>query len=102
MNVEKFDRDKFEKEWATTASPPLPLDGLIFYLKEGREIDFNYQGQSYFINHSRKGRTVWIGRTAVSETYDDNFIENLDKIFLQGKSLTDIFRDEEGLIEFLY
>ncbi|MEC6748578.1 hypothetical protein VXN63_08460 [Marinilactibacillus sp. XAAS-LB27] len=102
MNEEEFDEEKFEKEWGNEPTP-LPLNGLIYYLEYGREIEFSYRGQSYFIDHSSKeGRTVWIDQTAVSEAYNDDFIENLDKIFLQGKSLTDIFRDEEGLIEFLY
>lgn len=85
----------YEKE---LPNPTISLEDLIDYIKHGREIEFSYRGQSYFIDHGRKGRAVWIDQTAVSETYDDNFIENLDNIFLQGKSLTDIFRNKEGII----
>ncbi len=96
MSNEGFDVDEYEKG---TEYAPLPLEGLIYYLKHGREIEFSYQGQSYFIGHSREGRTVWIDQTAVSKTFEKNFEEHLSEIFLKSKSLADIFRDEEGVIE---
>ncbi len=86
----------YEKE---LPNPTISLEDLIDYIKHGREIEFSYQGQSYFIDHSSKeGRTVWIDQTAVSRTYKKDFEEHLSEIILQDKSIADIFRNREGII----
>lgn len=83
-------------------NPSISLEDLIDYIKHGREIEFSYQGQSYFIDHSREGRTVWSEKTAVSKTFEKDFEEHLSEIILKDKSIADIFRNKEGIIEFIY
>ncbi len=85
----------YEKE---LPNPTISLEDLIDYIKHGREIEFSYQGQSYFIGNGPEGRTVWIDQTAVSQTFEKDFEEHLSEIILQDKSIADIFRNKEGII----
>lgn len=83
---------------------PFSYELLVFYLKQGREIEFKYDGVEYFISHESKGRAVWQGKIQLSDFfYIDSDDEKqltllLNKIKIENKSLKTIFQNHKAFI----
>lgn len=91
------------------AGAPLNIDHLIFYLKQGREIEFIYNEKEYFISNEKKGRAVWKEKDRITNYFEVNptdefntLKELLDTINVDGKSLKKIFEDNEGLAQTIF
>lgn len=68
---------------------------FLFFLKQGREIEFNYDGKEYFISNTREGRTFWAGQTKICELYDEQPTEILTYIKIDGKTLKDLIEQNQ-------
>ncbi|MFL2106572.1 hypothetical protein [Mycobacteroides abscessus] len=85
------------------AGTPLDFDQLIFYLEQGREIEFTYEGVEYFISNSKKeGRALWSGNQKLSANFTTFNLEVLKNIKLQDKSLDDIFKTHKGFVQAVF
>lgn len=73
---------------------------LVFYLKQGREIEFKYNGEDYFISHGPEGRALWQEKEQLSDFFniddDENLIVILNRIEIKNKSLINIFQNNEA------
>lgn len=82
---------------------PLDLDQLIFYLEQGREIEFTYEGVEYFISNSKKeGRALWCGNQKLSVNFTTFNSSLLKNIKLQDNNLYDIFKTHKGLVQTIF
>lgn len=84
------------------AGTPLEFEHLVFYLRQGREIEFTYNGEEYFISNSKEGRTLWKGTIQMSEYFEVNDSEALKNIKIKNKSLVEIFKNHEGIVQTVF
>lgn len=75
------------------------LEQLLFYVKQGREIEFMFEGKEYFISNEQKGRTVWSGKSRLCDYYPDEQIDSLLAVHLDGTPIQDIFHSLQGFIQ---
>jgi len=80
----------------------ISLKHLVFYLKQGREIEFRFEGKEYFISNEQKGRTVWSGKSRLCDSYSDEQIDSLLAVRLDGTSIQDIFHSLQGSIQTIF
>lgn len=81
------------------AGQSISYEHLMFYLEEGREIEFIYQGKEYFISNSSEGRAIWMGKTRVSEYYGTKNKEFTEAAKINGLTLKQLFQDEKNEVE---
>ncbi|KIL53483.1 hypothetical protein KP77_04590 [Jeotgalibacillus alimentarius] len=67
------------------AGSRISYDQFLFYLKQGREIEFDYQGATYFISHYAEGRALWVGELQLSDYFSVS-----DLSFLASAKIDDI------------
>lgn len=77
------------------AGESISYEHFLFYLEQGREIEFVYQKKEYFISHSLEGRAVWIGQKRVSEYFDDFTQYIIDYVKIDGITLADLIKRKE-------
>ncbi|SHH42167.1 hypothetical protein [Tepidibacter thalassicus] len=70
---------------------------LLKDLSIGREIEFKYNNNVYGLLNSSQGWVFVCNNTKESSYYDDvyEFIELLDKTLIQGKTIKQIFDNNE-------
>ncbi|WP_225742870.1 hypothetical protein [Marinilactibacillus sp. Marseille-P9653] len=79
------------------------LETLIFCLTWGREVQFDYLGKEYFLDSAHGDKHVlWKETTQIGEEFTDVTEENLSKLYIEGKSVADIFKDGEALVTLIY
>lgn len=83
---------------------PFSYELLVFYLKQGSEIEFKYDGEEYFISHESKGRAVWQDKKRLSDFFHINSDDEeqltllLNTTKIKNKSLKTIFQNHEAFI----
>ncbi|MFB7159799.1 hypothetical protein [Lysinibacillus sp. NPDC056232] len=77
------------------AGKSISYQHLLFYLEQGREIEFVYKEKEYFISHSLEGRTVWNGQKRISEHFRDNDVSLLESTKIEGRTLADLLKQNE-------
>lgn len=72
---------------------------LLFYLNEGREIEFCYKGKEYFIPHYMEGRVLLNedGDNLNAYTQDSTKFTQITQI--DGLTLKDIFQNHLDQVE---
>ena len=68
---------------------------LLFYLEQGREIEFVYQEKEYFISNSSEGRALWIGRTRISKFFTEREKDIAEFTKINGITLADLFKQNK-------
>ncbi|WP_028274914.1 hypothetical protein [Atopococcus tabaci] len=84
------------------AGTPLEFDHLVFYLRQGREIEFIYDGEEYFISNSKEGRALWKETIQLSDYFEIDDLEALSNIKIKNKNLADIFKNSEGIVQTVF
>lgn len=74
------------------AGESISYEHLLFYLEQGREIEFVFQGKKYFISYTSEGRAVWQGQTRISEYLGEPHKNILNSAKINGILLTDLFK----------
>lgn len=73
----------------------ISYEHFLFYLKQGREIEFVYHGKEYFISHTSEGRVLWMGREVVSEHFGSDDQDILDHVKIDGIILAELIKGKE-------
>lgn len=81
------------------AGQSISYEDLMFYLEEGREIEFLYQEKVYFISNSSEGRALWKEKTRLSEYFDAKNKEFVSAAKVDGISLKQLFQDENSKVK---
>lgn len=82
---------------------PMTLEVLMYYLKWGREVQFDYLGKKYFLDSDHGAKHVlWIETIQIGEEFTDVTEENLSKLFIEDKSVADIFKDGEAKVTLIF
>ncbi|ADC52347.1 hypothetical protein BpOF4_21759 (plasmid) [Alkalihalophilus pseudofirmus OF4] len=79
------------------AGKSISYQQLLYYLEQGREIEFTYKGKEYLISNSSEGRAIWSGQTLVSNSSSDDSISLIQSTKIEGIPLIDLFK--QGLIK---
>jgi len=72
---------------------------LLFYLEQGREVEFLYQEKEYFISYSSEGRAVWRDQTRLSLYFGHRHKELVDTVKIDGVTLKQLFQDKKNKVE---
>ncbi|MCM2675533.1 hypothetical protein [Alkalicoccobacillus plakortidis] len=75
---------------------------LLYYLKQGREIEFMYNKIEYFICHSVEGRAVWSGTVRLTDHYDDRNEEFINTATIEGVTVAEIFKNKQAEITTIF
>lgn len=83
------------------ASPENKMDysRLIYYLKQGREIEFFYDEKEYFIPNYEKGRVILNEEGENLNHYIEDPEEFAEKAKINGLTLKDIFQNQSDKLE---
>ena len=81
------------------AGQSISYEHLMFYLEEGREIEFIYQGKEYFISNSSEGRAIWMGKTRGSDYFGVMNKEFTEAAKIDGITLKQLFQDENSKVK---
>ncbi|WP_078379844.1 hypothetical protein [Sutcliffiella halmapala] len=73
----------------------ISYEHLLYYLEQGREVEFIYQGKEYFISYSKDGRTVWTCKTRVSDCFGDRHKNTVDFTKIDGITLAELFKQNK-------
>ncbi|SIT91176.1 hypothetical protein [Edaphobacillus lindanitolerans] len=73
----------------------ISYEHFLFYLEQGREIEFVYQAKEYFISRSLEGRAVWDGKTKLGECSGESHQDIVHIIRIDGVSLTDLINQNQ-------
>lgn len=73
---------------------------FLFFLKQGREIEFTYNGEEYFIPNHKKGRVLLNEEGDHSNHYIENMEEFVSNAKIDGLTLKEIFQNQNDKIEF--
>ncbi|WP_332698722.1 hypothetical protein [Halalkalibacter lacteus] len=68
---------------------------LLFYLEQGREIEFTYKGKEYFISNSLEGRAVWKGDIKLSEYFSNDNISLIESVKIEEVTLANLFKQNK-------
>ncbi|WP_017471966.1 hypothetical protein [Amphibacillus jilinensis] len=68
----------------------ISYEHFLYQLDTGREIEFSYNNQEYFIAHDKKGRVLWKGKNRLSEYYDDKNETFLSSVQIEGVTLKEL------------
>ncbi|KHF38212.1 hypothetical protein [Halalkalibacter okhensis] len=85
-----------------SAGESMNYEHLMFYLEQGREIEFVYQGKEYFISNTSEGRAVWAGQTRISEYFGERHIDVVRFTKLDGIPLADLFQQNKTKITTIF
>ena len=77
------------------AGKSISYEHLLFYLEQGREIEFVYQKKEYFISYSTEGRALWTGQTRISEYFGDRHKDIVNCTKIDGIALVDLFKQNK-------
>ena len=83
------------------AGKSISYQHLLFYLEQGREIEFVYKEKEYFISNSSEGRTVWNGQKRITEHFKDN-VSLLELTKIEGSTLADLLKQSEVKISTIF
>lgn len=72
---------------------------FLFYLKQGREIEFIYKDKEYFLSNSKEGRALWCGQTMLSEYFNAEDLNKLNHIKIDNYSIIELFQNFENEIK---
>jgi len=75
---------------------------LLFYLEQGREIEFVIQGKEYFISYTPEGRAVWTGETRISEYFGERHKDIVNCTKIDGIFLADLFKQKKARITTIF
>lgn len=80
----------------------ISYERFLFYLNQGREIEFVYNGIEYFISHTLEGRDVWIGQTKISEYIGELHEEIIENTKIDGVMLVDLIKQNQITINTVF
>ena len=88
------DQENFED---LPANAKISYEHFLFYLKQGREIEFLYNDKEYFIsNSSLEGRSLWTGKIQLSEFFNINDnISLLESVKIEEVTLADLLKENK-------
>lgn len=87
--------DKQKKFDDVPTGESISYEHFLFYLEQGREIEFVYHEKEYFISHTSKGRAVWMGQKMVSENFDNHNQYIIDHVKIDGTTLAELIKKKE-------
>ncbi len=87
--------DKQKKFNDVPAGESISYEHFLFYLEQGREVEFVYQEKEYFISHTLEGRAVWMDQEVVSEHFGDLNQDIIDDVKIDGITLADLIKRKE-------
>ncbi|KAB2336593.1 hypothetical protein F7731_09510 [Cytobacillus depressus] len=73
----------------------ISYEHFLFYLEQGREIEFVYKGKEYFISRSLEGRSVWDGQTKVGECFGEFHQDIVNTTKIDGVTLADLIKQNK-------
>lgn len=76
------------------AGESISYEQLLFYLEQGREIEFVYEEKEYFISNSSGGRALWIGQTRISGYFGETY-RDIVNFKIDGLSLVNLFKQNK-------
>ncbi|TDM15328.1 hypothetical protein [Macrococcus bovicus] len=85
-------KDKYEDFQDVPAGYPIEYNHFLYYLETGREVEFLYDNQIYFISNQGEGRTLWHDGKQISKFFKDNQIF-INEVKIDDLSLREIFSD---------
>ncbi|GAE33674.1 hypothetical protein [Halalkalibacter akibai] len=68
---------------------------FLYYLKQGREIEFMYQHKEYFISHTSEGRALWAGQIRLSKYFGESNEDLANFAKIGGVPLGDLFKQNK-------
>lgn len=77
------------------------FDHFLHLLYTGREIEFVYQNEVYFIGNFEEGRVVCYPNGTYSEAHKDA-MTMLEEVNIKNRSLRNIFEQEDYLLETVF
>ncbi|MGY3717330.1 hypothetical protein ACWE42_17600 [Sutcliffiella cohnii] len=77
------------------AGENISYEHLLFYLEQGREIEFVYNGNEYFISNSSEGRAIWDGKARISSGISNNYITLIESTNIEGIPLIDLIKQNQ-------
>ncbi|MEA3318587.1 MAG: hypothetical protein U9Q88_01075 [Bacillota bacterium] len=80
----------------------ISYEHFIYYLEQGREIEFTYKEQLYFIDNARKGRALWRGHTQLSEYSTGGNHVLLESTKINGDSLAALIKNKKLIISTIF
>ncbi|MFC6463746.1 hypothetical protein ACFP65_01830 [Marinilactibacillus sp. GCM10026970] len=82
---------------------PMNLETLMHCLEWGREVQFDYLGKEYFLDsHYEDKHVLWKETTQIGDEFTEVSEETLSKLFIEGKSIADIFKDGEAEVTLIF
>lgn len=88
--------DNFED---VPAGESISYEHLLFYLEQGREVEFLYQEKEYFISNSSEGRAIWTEQTRLSEYFGNRHKEFVDTVKVNGITLKELFQNKKNKVK---
>lgn len=80
----------------------ISCEHLLFYLEQGREIEFVYQEKEYFISYSSEGRALWTGQKRLSEYFSECHKDVVNFTKIDGITLVDLFQQNKVKITTIF
>lgn len=74
------------------AGKEISYEHLLFYLEQGREIEFVYKGKEYFISNSSEGRALWTGKLKLSENFSEDNTSLVQSVKIEEVTLADLLK----------
>lgn len=84
------------------AGSSIGVEQLMFYLEQGREIEFMYKGEEYFIAHSKEGRSLWKGNQRISADFESTQLTDFIDVSIHNRSIKDVFASKQRLIQTIF
>ncbi|TYS67793.1 hypothetical protein FZC76_14630 [Sutcliffiella horikoshii] len=94
--------DNHEKFADVPAGETISYEHFIYYLQQGREIEFTYKGQLYFIDNALKGRALWRSHTQLSEYSTGGNHALLESFKINGVSLAALIKSKKLIISTIF
>ncbi|WP_306981344.1 hypothetical protein [Alkalicoccobacillus murimartini] len=94
--------DEFDDSDDVPAGGTISDEHLLYYLKQGREIEFMYNKTGYFICHALEGRAVWSGTVKLTNYYDDRNEEFVYTATIEGVTVAEIFKNKQTEITTIF
>ncbi|WP_128755896.1 hypothetical protein [Bacillus sp. LL01] len=92
-----------DKEYANVPEgDTISYDQFVYYLEQGREIEFIYKDQLYFIDNAKKGRALWRGQTQLSDYSVGDGGTLLGSFKINRDSLGDLIKNKKLRISTIF
>lgn len=79
------------------ADDKLEWNHVLAYVESGREIEFEYQGNEYFMSYSGdEGRQLLSNSQEISKSFGDDHTNFFYQAKIGDKTLYDIFKNKEA------